>query len=189
MKRTVLTFGITAGVLIFAYSMLVLAIMGDFAKMTPKDLTMSYVLGYLRYVLLLLGVTMGMVAYRKNIAGPISYGRAFKVGLLIALVTGVFVGGMEATYIAYNPDFYDQYARLMVESKKAEGAGEAELEKVRQEQADYQWMATPGMTGIFYFFETAVIGTIISLIAARFARRKEGDSLPGGGETIAGQPA
>lgn len=188
MKKTVLTFGILAGVLIFAYTYLSLMIVGDFAHATPKDMEMAEWLGYVRYLLLLLGIIMAMHTYRKNTPGIIPYGRAFVVGLLVSLVIGFFVGLMEYTYVAFtNPDFYDQYAKVMIEGLKEKGASAKELEEMRQQQESYAWLTNPFATGAFYFLETSVIGTIMSLIAALFLRRKDG--MESSDEKMINQPA
>lgn len=190
MKKTVLTFGIMAGVIIIAYTFVTLLILGDFGKMTPKDLAAAEALGYIRYLILLLGVVMAMVTYRKNVAGPISYGRALRVGVLVAVVTALFVGAMELTYVAFiNPEFYDQYAKLTASAMQARGASAAEIAETQSQLQSMQWMTSPGMTGLFYFVETAVIGIILSLIAAIFIRRKEGESPAEGGRSMVNQTA
>jgi hypothetical protein len=190
MKRTILIFGAMAGALIFAYTYLTLAIVGDFAQATPKDLEMAQWLGYIRYLLLLLGVAMAMITYRRNTPGPIGYGRSFVVGLLVALVIALFVGAMEYSYVAFtNPHFYEQYAKLMIEGMKQKGASAADLEAFRKEQESYAWMTNPIATGAFYFVETAVIGTIFSLILALFIRRGDNTIIPGEGHPALGGQA
>jgi hypothetical protein len=138
---------------------------------------------------LLLGVVMAMVAYRRGTSGPLSYRSLITVGVLVALITAVFVGLMEYTYIAFiNPDFYEQYGRMMTEGMRAKGASAAELAATRQEQESYAWMANPLMAGLFYFLETAVIGTILSLIGAPFLRRPEGASSAEEGNPLPDRP-
>jgi hypothetical protein len=62
---------------------------------------------------------------------------------------------------------------VMMEGLRASGASAAEIAEKEQELRDFSWMSNPWATGGFYFLETTVIGTIFSLIAAIFGRRKE----------------
>src|SRR6185295_17218752 len=123
MKNMALKFGLIAGGIIFAYSYVVFFVLLDFSTMTPKDLEMAQWFGFIRYIVLLLGVIMAMIADRRSVTGPMSYGRSFRVGLLVALVTAVFVGLMEYLYVAFaNPEFYNQFAALTLEGMKKSGA-------------------------------------------------------------------
>lgn len=179
MKRAVLVFGILAGVIIFTYSTVVFFLLGDFEKMTPKDLEMAEVLGYARYIILFLGVLMAMITYRKQ-HDKVTYGKAFTIGLLVTLITAFFVGLMEFTYMNMNPEFMDQYGKLYIERLQAEGASQEVIEKTRQEMQAMAWMANPWAMGIFYFFETALLGTLMSLVCAAFMiRRKPAAEQPG----------
>ncbi len=173
MQKTVLTFGALAGLVIIIYTYGFLMILGDFGRMTPKDLEMAEWLGYVRYLVLLLGIVMAMIQYRRDSAGPISYGAAFKVGLMVALVTAVCVGLMESIYIAFiNPDFFEQYRRLMMESLQARNASATEIREAQEQfETLLPFMQHPVATGLFYFVETTVIGTILALIGAIFTRR------------------
>jgi hypothetical protein len=177
MKKMVLTFGTLAGVVIFAYSMIVFTMIGDFSKITPNQLTLASWLGYLRYLILVLGIVMAMLAYRKSIAGPVEYSRVFLVGMLVAVVTAVFVGLMEYSYMAFiNPGFIDQYISITQDAMRQKGSTQAEINATLAEMKNFEWMRNPLLTGLFYFVETSVVGTILSLIAAIFTRRTDADS-------------
>jgi hypothetical protein len=174
MKKMVLTFGTLAGVVIFVYSMIVFTVIVDFTQITPKQLALASWLGYIRYLVLVLGIIMAMIAYRKSEAGPISYGRVLLVGVLVSMVTAVFVGLMEYSYLAFvNPGFIDQYMKVTMEAMRQNGASEAEMRTTLAMMKSNDWMRNPLFTGLFYFVETSVVGTILSLIAAFFTRRKD----------------
>jgi Protein of unknown function (DUF4199) len=180
MKRPVLTFGILSGAVIFGYSMILFLIYGDIATVGTKNLQMMEMLGFLRYLILLLGIVMAVIAYRRGTSGPIGYKRAFLTGFYTASIIALFVGMMEFVYVAFlDPNFYEHYGALMLEVKKQAGAPAAELAALQQEMQTFSWIANPWMTGIFYIGLTAVAGTIIALITAIFGRRKDGPSFSG----------
>lgn len=189
MKKTVITFGLVAGAITVVYSYIsVVAFIGS--EVTWQDMERAELFGYIRYLLLLVGVVMAMVTYRKNTGGTITYGRIFMVGMLVSLVIALFVGAMEYAYLAFiNPDFYGQYGKAMIEGLQQAGASAAELEEARQQQQDYAWLTTPVMTGIFYFVQTAVIGIIFALMAAFFLRRNNETVPPEGAGPLLNQSA
>lgn len=183
MKRLLLIYGVGGGALVFLTSFTPVAIIGShFDKATPAEFAAAEWLGYLRYLLLALGIILAMRSYRAARMGSGTYGGTFVVGLLIALVIAFFVGVMEYTYLAYtNPDFYTQYYNLAAEEMRRAGASEAALAAARRDAEQYAWLANPWATGAYYFIETLAIGTVLSAIAAIFMRRKF--------DGVAGEPA
>lgn len=176
MKRTVLAFGAIAGGIVILYSVILFAILGDPARMSMKDLQMAEALGYIRYLVLLLGVVMAMIAFRRRTPGPIPYTRMLLLGVSVAAVTAVLVGGLELAYAVANPDFYDQYSRLAEESMRAGGASDADVKVFQEHQQDFAFMKNPLVMGAFYFVETFLVGSLFALVAALFTRRQEGAS-------------
>lgn len=66
MKKPVLTFGVLAGAIIAIYSLAVLAYVGDFSSVSPETFRTVEILGYLRYVILLLGVFFAIRTFRNS---------------------------------------------------------------------------------------------------------------------------
>jgi Protein of unknown function (DUF4199) len=84
MKKTVLTFGLIAG--------LIISVLMDGSLLLADKIGSghSMALGYTIMVASFLLIYFGIRSYRDNIlAGQISFGRAFTCGLLIALITTV----------------------------------------------------------------------------------------------------
>ncbi|MEP7256425.1 MAG: DUF4199 domain-containing protein [Ferruginibacter sp.] len=173
MKKITLNFGLMAGAIIIVYSFIVFMVFGDFSKMTPGQFQMVEVLGYLRYIILLLTVFFAMRTFKKNTGQSLNYWKIVKQGVMVALVVAVCVGIMEAVYLSLNPDFYEKFGKMYVEQLKAGGATEKAINAAKQEMENYKWMQNPLMTGIFYFFETALIGSVASLIMGRFMKSKK----------------
>ena len=82
MKKTVLTFGLISGVMI--------SVLMDGSLLLANKIGSghSMVLGYTMMVASFLLIYFGIRSYRdNNLAGQISFGRAFACGILIALIT------------------------------------------------------------------------------------------------------
>ena len=175
MKVYAATFGAIAGGIIVLYSIILFVIMGDFSQITAKDLQTAETLGYIRYLVLLLGVVMGMLAFRRKTPGVIGYKQMLALGAGVAVVSAVFVGLLEWIYVAMNPTFFDDYGRLALEAMKAKGASAADIAEFHKQQEAFAWLREPAAMGAFYFVETTLVGTAFALVAALFARRKESD--------------
>ena len=84
MKKTVLTFGLIAGVMISVLMDSSLLLSGKIGS------GHSMVLGYTMMVASFMLIYFGIRSYRdNNLTGQISFGRAFACGILIALITTV----------------------------------------------------------------------------------------------------
>lgn len=172
MKNPFVKFGVIAGSLILVYSVAVFAWIGDFSKLDANTLSMVEWLGYLRYLILLLAVLHALNYCKKNLIEELNYKKLLYSGLLVSAVVAAFVGLMEAGYSIANPDFMEQYGKLYLESKQAAGASEQELQEMKKYMEDYKWMQNPAASGIFYFFETFLLGVVFSAIGSFFFRKK-----------------
>ena len=173
MKRTAITFGLLSGLIIVIYSFAVFLFFGDIAKMSMEDFARVEMLGYLRYLILLLTIIFAIRFFKKGNGGQGSFKQLFLAGLYTALIVALLVGLMELVYVLINPGFMEQYGQIVTTRLKQQGADAAELAKHQKTMEDMKWMGTPAGMGIFYFLETAVLGTIISLIVALIAKPKQ----------------
>jgi hypothetical protein len=75
-------------------------------------------------VLAFLMIFVGVKTYRDTVAGgKVTFGQAFKVGLLIMLVASVcYVVTWEFIYYTISPDYLDKYASYSIEKLKQSGA-------------------------------------------------------------------
>src|SRR5580698_5804317 len=105
MKKTVLTFGLLAGV--------VISVLMDGSVLLSDKIGSSHslLLGYANLVASFLLVYFGIRSYRDNtLAGQISFGRACACGILITLLTTVcYVITWEIIYFNFMPHFMDSY--------------------------------------------------------------------------------
>jgi len=169
LRKSALLFGLLAGIIVFAYTMIVMLVIGDFGSATPEELQTAEALGWLRYIILLLGVLMGMRALRKETTGQLGYGKVLAAGIGVSLVTAFFIGLMEFTYVQFmNPDFYEQYIQIA----EKQFTNPDDLKAFREQVEMFpKWATTGWGTGVFYFIETFIIGLLMSLLAAIFFRK------------------
>src|SRR5271156_1743619 len=105
MKKTVLTFGLISGVIMSVL------MDGSVLLADKPGSSHSLVLGYANLVASFMLIYFGIRSYRdNNLAGQISFGRAFSCGILITLVTCVFyVATWEVVYSNFMPHVMDSY--------------------------------------------------------------------------------
>src|SRR6201996_1285680 len=117
MKKTVLTFGLIAG-LIISFLMNGSLLLAN--KIGPSH---SMALGYTIMVASFLLVYFGIRSYRDNeLGGQISFGRAFTCGLLITLITvACYVATWEILYFNFMPRFMDSYFAAAIHKVQASG--------------------------------------------------------------------
>src|SRR6202012_4324136 len=117
MKKTVLTFGLIAGVIISVL------IGGSLLLASRIGSGHSMMLGYTIMVASFLLVYFGIRSYRdNNLAGQISFGRAFACGILITLITTVFYVAMwEIIYFNFMPHFMDSYFAAQIRKIQSQG--------------------------------------------------------------------
>ncbi len=176
MKKTVLTFGLISGALM---SVMMLATL-PFADRIGFD--KGQIIGYTTMVASFLLVFFGIRSYRENICeGKITFGRAFKVGILIMLITCVFyVVTWEIIYFKLMPDFFVKYQNYLVEQLKSSGATQEAIQaRIQQLQSFKQWYDNPLINAAITFLEPLPVGVIITLISAALLRKKEKESLSG----------
>jgi hypothetical protein len=169
MKKTVLTFGLIAGVMI--------SVLMDGSLLLSDKLGSrhSMLLGYTMMVASFLLIYFGIRSYRDNtLGGEISFGRAFACGILIALITCVcYVATWEVIYFNFMPHFMDSY--FVAQIHKVQSAGldpattAAQVAAIQRSQQLYQ---NPFVNMAYTFIEPLPVGVIITLISAVMLRRK-----------------
>lgn len=173
MKKIVLTFGLISGCIISAMT----AIMLPLCMNGTIDMDKSEIIGYSSMVLAFLLVFFGIRSYRENIGGgTITFGRAFKVGILITLITcAVYVVAWEIVYFNFIPDFMDRYAALSIQKLRDKGASDAAIATAIKDMARFKELYKNPLINIgVTFMEIFPVGLIVTLISAAILRRKDG---------------
>ena len=170
MKKIVLTFGLFAGAVMAAFM---------FATLPFQDqigFDRGVLVGYTSMVLAFLMVFFGVKSYRDNVAGgQVTFGRAFKVGLLITLVaTACYVVAWQVLYYGFMPVFLEKYTAYALEQARQSGATESELASQAKEMAEFGEMYQNPLVNIaFTVIEPLPIGLVFTLVTAGvFGRRQ-----------------
>jgi hypothetical protein len=145
------------------------------------------VIGYTTLVLSFMLVFFGIRSYRDNVAGgQISFGRGFKVGILITLISCVcYVLTWQVLYRTVARDYGEKYSAHVLEEAKKKGASEAELQKQAAEMKKFWEMyQNPLVNVAFTFMEPLPVGLLITLISAAVLRKKAGTEPTLAGATI-----
>jgi len=169
MKKTVLTFGLIAG--------LIISVLMDSSLLLADKIGQghSMILGYTIMVASFLLIYFGIRSYRDNtLGGQISFGRAFACGILIALITTVcYVVTWEVLYFNFMPHFMDGYFGAQIAKVQASGLAPAAIaRKVAEIQQSQQSYQNPLVNAAYTFMEPLPVGLIITLISAAVLRRK-----------------
>jgi Protein of unknown function (DUF4199) len=170
MKKIVLTFGLISG----AIAALLMFVTVPFIDRIPIEYLT--VIGYTTFVASFLMVFFGIRSYRDNVAGgTITFGRAFKVGILITLIScGIYVMTWDFIYHRFLPNFLDQYSNYMVEKMRAQGATQEELNQTIQQNEQFkEWYKNPLLRYAMSMMEAFPVGLLITVISGLILRRKQ----------------
>lgn len=169
MIRSILLWGSLAGLIVGGLLFGTTVSMADY----PPSMTVGMILGY-SGMLVALSLIFVAVKRRRDraLGGVIRFWPAFAMGLGISLVAGVFyVLAWEAALAVSGMDFGAKYAEMLLEQKRAAGAGTDELAKFAAEMEAFRVQyANPLYRMPMTFTEIFPVGVLVSLIAAALLR-------------------
>jgi hypothetical protein len=169
MKKSVLTFGLIAGAIISV-------LMGGSLVFADKiGSSHSMAVGYTIMVASFLLIYFGIRSYRDNdLAGQISFGRAFTCGILITLITTIcYVAMWEVLYFNFMPHFMDGYFAAQIHKVQSSGLDPAAIAaQVAAIQHSAQLYQNPFVNMAYTFIEPFPVGLIITLVSAAILRCK-----------------
>lgn len=181
MKKIVLTFGLISGGILAAMMAATLPFLDRIGFDNGE------IIGYTTLVAAFLFVFFGIRSYRETVGnGYITFGRAFKVGILITVISSLcYVISWQIIYFNFLPDFGDKYMQHVIEKSRAAGASPEQLAgeiaqmerfKVLFQNPFYNFLIT-------FFVEPFPIGLIITLISS-FILRKRPKEVPQESELV-----
>ena len=169
MTNTVVKFGVYSG-LVSAALMLVTV---PFMEQIGFD--NGVYVGYTGMLIAFLFIYFGVRSYRDTVlGGSITFATGFNIGILITLISTVFyVVTWLFVYYFIMPDFGDKYGAYLVESVRARGAGQAEIDAmIRQGQQAKAMLANPFINAAVTFTEPFPVGLLVTLVSAVALRKK-----------------
>lgn len=173
MKKNIIVCGVIAGIIVSA---LMLTSVNYYSHCEGNvDFGTSMVIGYASMLIAFSLVFVGIKNYRdKYNGGVISFGKAFKTGMLIVLIAStMYVIAWLVDYFYFIPDFAEKYAAHMLNELKASGASQEEIAKQTQEMADFSRMyKNPFFNAMMTYVEILPVGLIVTLISSFILKRK-----------------
>jgi hypothetical protein len=165
MKRTYLVFGTILGLLLCIPMFYTVHLCYTSPGFESNDL-----LGYVVYVVIFSLVFVGTWNYRnKHLGGFITFGKAFKTGLLIALAgSTLYVVVWLFYYYLFVPDFLEVFTAHIMMTTPPE-----KLETTTKILDIYRWaFKNPFTIALATYLEVFPIGFIVALFSALVLKRK-----------------
>jgi len=172
MKKNVLVFGVIAGLLVSVFMGASMVYMHN--NSDADHGASSMVIGYLSMLIAFSLIFVAVKNYRdKQSGGVISFGKAFKMGLLIALIASTMYVIMWALlYNLYMPDFMDKYCAQMIGNAKTTSTP-AELQQLTEQlNTQKEMYKNPLFFVLFTYAEILPVGLLVALITALILKRK-----------------
>lgn len=171
MKKTVLNYGLLSG----GVSALLMLFMALYIRDDPSRFKNGELFGYTGIILSMVLVYLGVRAYRDQVVGgTISFGKAFQVGLLIALIScACYVVAWMLISKTLMPNFMEQFVTYSLNELKASGASPEEISRKAAEMEQYKTLyKNPLMTAAVTFLEPLPVGLLVTLLTAGILGRR-----------------
>jgi hypothetical protein len=173
MKRNILIYGLTAGAIV---SVVMLVITNYVSHCEGSvDFDTSMLIGYASMLIAFSLVFIGIRNYRdKYNGGVISFGKAFKVGILIVLVAStIYVVAWLIAYFFFMPDFLEKFTSFELAQMKASGASQLEIDEKTRKMANFAGIyKNPFFNALMTYAEILPVGLVVTLISSLILKRK-----------------
>ncbi len=173
MKKTILVYGLIAGIILAAFICISMPAMKD---MSSGSALTSMFVGYTVQLLAFSLIFFAIRSYREKYnSGVISFSKAFSIGLWISLIGSAFYVIAWALVFHYvMPDFFDKWSALQLEAAAKSGAGPDQIAKLKLQMEESKriyetWWGFTGMT----LFEILPTGILVTLISAGILKRRQ----------------
>lgn len=167
MLRRILSCGAVAGLIVGV------PLFGSSVAMEGQPPPYGMVIGYLTMLIALSLVFVAIKRHRDaDLGGVIRFWPAFGLGLGISAVASLFyIAAWEAALAVTGADFAGEYAKAMIERKRAAGASEEALAQLAVEmEAFAAQYANPLFRLPMSFAEIFPVGVLVSAVSAALLR-------------------
>ena len=174
MQKNVIIYGLIAGTIVSTIMLLSINLIGH-DEASNIDLSTSMLIGYASMVIAFSLVFVGIRNYRnKYNGGVISFGMAFKVGILIVLVAStMYVVAWLINYFFFTPDFIERYSAQVIAELKAGGASQAEIDKEAKSMESFAKMyKNPFFNAMITYVEILPVGLVVTVISSLILKRR-----------------
>jgi amino acid transporter len=173
MKKNIIIYGLIAGIVV---SIAMLSTVNYLSHCKGNvDYNTSMLIGYASMLIAFSLVFVGIRNYRdKYSGGTISFGKAFKIGIMIVLIASTaYVVAWLIDYFFFIPDFMEKYSAHMLDKLKASGASQVEIDKQTKEMANFGTMyKNPFFNAMMTYMEILPVGLIVTIISSLILKRK-----------------
>ena len=173
MKKNIIIYGLIAGIVV---SILMLFSINYISHVDGKvDYNTSLLIGYASMLIAFSLVYVGIRNYRdKYNGGVISFGKAFKIGIMIVLIAStIYVVAWLIDYFFFIPDFMEKFSAQELDELKASGASQIEIDKETIKMANMVKMfKNPLFNAMMTYAEILPVGLIVTLISSLILKRK-----------------
>jgi hypothetical protein len=174
MTKNIIIYGLIAGIVVSALMLFTVNYLSHCEG--NVDYGTSMLIGYASMLLAFSLVYVGIRNFRnKYNNGVISFGKAFKLGIVMVLIAStIYVVAWLIYYYCFNPGFMEKYSAHELERLRASGASQAEIAKQTQEMANMVTMIkNPFFNAMMAYLEILPVGLVVTLISALILKRKE----------------
>lgn len=177
MKKNVLVFGLISGLVVS--TLMAISMVTMYNNPDAGHGGGSMIIGYLSMLVAFSLIFVAVKNYRdKQNGGVISFGKAFKIGLLIALIgSTMYVIMWALLYNFYMPDFMDRYCAQIIENAKPTSSPAKIQELTEQMNTQKEMYKNPLFFVLFTYFEIFPVGLIVSLITALILKKKNATNV------------
>jgi hypothetical protein len=173
MKKNILVYGLVSGIIV---SVIMLFTTNYISHCEGTvDYGTSMLIGYASMLVSFSLVYIGIRNYRnKYHGGVISFGKAFKIGIMIVLIAStIYVVAWLIDYFFFIPDFMEKYSAYEIDKLKASGASQIEIDKQTKEMADFAKMyKNPFFNALMTYVEILPVGLVVTIISSLILKRK-----------------
>ena len=173
MKKNIIVYGVIAGIVVSVVMLFSINVMSHTEG--KVDYNTSLLIGYASMLIAFSLVFVGVRNYRdKYNGGVISFGKAFKIGIMIVLIAStIYVVAWLIDYYFFIPDFAEKYSAHTLDQLKASGASQIEIDKETKEMANFVRMfKNPFFNAMMTYIEILPVGLIVTLISSLILKRK-----------------
>jgi hypothetical protein len=173
MKKNILIYGLIAGVVVATLMLINVNYVSHCAG--NVDYNTSMLIGYASMLVAFSLVFVGIRNYRDKFSGgTISFGKAFKIGILMVLLAStVYVAAWMIDYYVFIPDFMEKLAASSIAELKVKGASQLEIAKQTKDMADMvEMLKNPFIHAAVAYTEILPVGLIVTTISSLILKRK-----------------
>lgn len=167
MKKVVIKYGLIAGIIV--------ALLMSISIGNINDFNIGLIVGYSSMLIAFSFVFIGIKNYRDQFnGGVISFGNAFKIGILIVLIAStLYVIAWLINFTFFNPDYLDKYTINAIQELKASGKSAKEIAIETKEMEDFaKQFQNPLINAMYTYSEILPVGLIVTLLSALILKRK-----------------